>query len=348
VTDTAELTLLRDSARGVLAKFPEALGLTHGDQLASSAVADVMATGAAQGWGAMLLPESLGGLGLGMREAVVVAAEAGRSLAPGPLLANFVLLPMLAAVSGADWLASLAEEVAGGGTVISFCFTDEGDGPGARRFVEHGSGAATVLRLSLTRQGPSEALSVHRLDAPALRPLQPFDPACPVGELTEAESPGTLRLDAKGTDTVVSAAQLWIASEMLGAAEYAGALSINYAGTRRQFGSPIGANQAVKHRIVDDYILRRNAAVIIQEAAEAWDARRDDRVVLAHAARAAATQAATSSTAHCIQVPGALGFSAESTVHLAYKRVRRLACTLGDAARSRMVIADRLTSGSAA
>lgn len=349
MTETAELDLLRDSTRKALSQYPDALGFAHGDDLAPTAVADLMATAAAQGWMAMLLPEARGGLGLGMREAVIVAEEAGRALAPGPLEANAVLVPLVAAACDAAWMTALAADVAGGETVAAVGVADEGCGPRARVFVEHPTSATVVLRLGLTRGRTSETLVIERLSHPDLKVLKPFDPACPLAELLGfADVTDHVALNPDATAAVLGAAQIWIAADLLGAATRAGEMSVAYAGTRKQFGTLIGTNQAIKHRIVDDYILRQNAAAIIADAARAWDARQDDRLILAHAARAAATSAAIASTAHCIQVHGAIGFSAESSIHLAYKRVRRLACSLGDEARSRAVIAAHLVAGTAA
>ncbi|MBC9179126.1 acyl-CoA dehydrogenase family protein [Pseudoroseomonas ludipueritiae] len=345
MTDTAELDLLRHAARGALSRFPEALGLAHGEEMAPGAVAAAMATAAEHGWTAMLLPEAQGGLGLGMREAAVLAEEVGRSLAPGPFLANLVLLPALAG-SGAEWLDALAGAVARGETVVTAYISEAGDGPQARRLVEHAEDSGPLLHLAFSGESPG-SLTLARLERPNLRPLRPFDPTCPIAEIGEAVATEMVKISAAAARDAVGRAQLWIAAEMLGLSERAGEMSLAYATTRKQFGSPIGVNQAVKHRLVDDYVLRRNAAAIIAEAAAVWDAGQGDRLLLAHAARAAATAAAFSSTAYCIQVHGALGFSAETGIHLGYKRARRLACTLGDEARSRKLIAAEMVRDAA-
>jgi alkylation response protein AidB-like acyl-CoA dehydrogenase len=351
MTDTAELDLLRDSVRGALSGFPEALGLGRGDDLAPGAAAAAMGIATAQGWTAMLLPEALGGLGLGFRHAVVVAEEVGRTLTPGPLLANAVLLPALAAAAQADWLNDLASSVGAGEETVAICFSGDPNGAAGRRFVEHGAEATVIVSLTRVGEGESPSSLVRRLDSPRLTPRRCLDPTCSLAELEGPESVRDgegCRLSPGATADVLGAAQLWIAAELLGVAERAGAMSIAHATTRRQFGAPIGANQAVKHRIADDYVLRRNAAVVLADAAAAWDSLDDDRLLLAHAARASATAAAYSATAHCIQVHGALGFSAESGIHLAYKRARRLGCAFGDDAASRAFVAARLVAKTAA
>lgn len=347
MTDDTELDLLRTSARGALARFPEAMKLSHGEAMVPGVAESAMATAVEHGWTAMLLPEALGGLGLGMREAAVLAEEVGRALAPGPFLANLVVLSSLAA-AGPDWLAGLAERAAAGEFLVMACVIDAADGSAARRLVEHGTEGRPVLQIGLEAGG---TLSVRYLGRPRLSRRDAFDPTCPIAEIDGTDDPAATwasTIDAVAARDVLGRVQLWIAAEMLGVAERAGEMSLVHAITRRQFGGAIGANQAVKHRLVDDYVLRRNAEVIIADATVAWDANRPDRLLLAHAARAAATAAALSSTAYCIQVHGALGFSIESGIHLAYKRARRLACTLGDEAQCRALIAAHIIEETAA
>ena len=125
-------------------------------------------------------------------------------------------------------------------------------------------------------------------------------------------------------------------------AERASEISISFARDRQQFGSPIGSYQSIKHRIVDDYVELQSARALVEDAASAWDSLSEDRLLKAHAARAIATKVAFSSTAHCIQVHGAAGFSWEHVAHLYYKRARRLAASFGTLEQSRLQAAERM------
>src|SRR3954469_9066708 len=49
----------------------------------------------AQGWTGLLVPESYGGLGLGMLDAAVLLTELGRALTPAPILSSSVLATSL-------------------------------------------------------------------------------------------------------------------------------------------------------------------------------------------------------------------------------------------------------------
>jgi len=339
MSDAIDIELLRSSARGALARYPASLGLLQQDVLSETAGAEALALGIAQGWNAMLVPEARGGLELGMATAAVIAQEVGRVLAPGPFMANLIVMPTLANAVGADsWLGRLAEAVATDESAVTLLVGDAN--VGERRLIEHPQPDSVLVKLSWGTDGGRGSLVCSRIEDPALTRLDPFDPTCPVAELSGGRQVDATTIDGETVGDLIACVEIWMAGELLGVAERAGEMSIAHATTRRQFGTVIGAYQAVKHRIVDDYVLRQNAAALVAEAASSFDARQSTRMLLAHAARAAATEAAIASTSHCIQVHGAFGFSSESGIHLAYKRARRLACTFGDERLSRSRIAD--------
>ncbi|MBX3529422.1 MAG: hypothetical protein KF849_02365 [Rhizobiaceae bacterium] len=178
---------------------------------------------------------------------------------------------------------------------------------------------------------------------PAFLDLEAFDPVAPMASLAAGNEPDTgLTPGADAAASLFGAADLWIAAELLGIAERSGEMAVAHAGERRQFGQIIGSYQGIKHRIVDDYVLQQNAAAVLQLATRAWDAGQADRRMLAHAARFAASEAALSASAFCIQAHGAMGFSWEHPAHLYYKRARRLANLLGSAGESRAALGEAI------
>jgi hypothetical protein len=60
-------------------------------------------------------------------------------------------------------------------------------------------------------------------------------------------------------------------AEMLGAADHAFAMALGYMKDRRQFGQPIGANQALRHIAADCYVQIENARVAVDLAAATLD-----------------------------------------------------------------------------
>src|SRR4029077_20709182 len=61
------------------------------------------------GWTGLLVPESAGGLGLGLVDAVVVQEEMGRAVFPGPFFSSSILATLAARALGlTDQLGALA------------------------------------------------------------------------------------------------------------------------------------------------------------------------------------------------------------------------------------------------
>ena len=122
-------------------------------------------------------------------------------------------------------------------------------------------------------------------------------------------APGEPTLDA-----VVPACRRALAYEMHGCTNAMLTLATEYAKVRRQFGQPIGAFQAVKHRLADFYVARQAAAAVVDES---W---RSDPAVTTIAAKALAGRPSRGASEHCLQVLGAIGFTHEHDLHRFVRR----------------------------
>lgn len=98
------------------------------------------------------------------------------------------------------------------------------------------------------------------------------------------------------------------------------ALAREHALSRTQFGKPVAAFQAVRHRLAE-------TLVAIEGAEAALNTARDDLGSLL--AKAAAGQAALTAARHCQQVLGGIGFTAEHDLHRHVRRVLVLDGLLG-------------------
>ena len=123
--------------------------------------------------------------------------------------------------------------------------------------------------------------------------------------------------------------RLAAATEILGAAEKAVGLAVEYAGDREQFGQPIGAFQAVRHLLAwaktDCAALEsviRKAHLLVADPPD-----RFDEVVKATAGRNGRRACERS-----LQVFGGIGFTAEHDHHHLHSRVLQLDSLLGTAA----------------
>ncbi|WP_405524853.1 acyl-CoA dehydrogenase family protein [Streptomyces canus] len=109
-------------------------------------------------------------------------------------------------------------------------------------------------------------------------------------------------------------AVLLTAAEQLGTAARVCELAVQHAGTREQFGQPIGAFQAVKHLCAQMLVRTETARAAVYAAAVTADP------VDVAAARLLADEAAERGARDCLQVHGGMGFTWECEVQLHLKR----------------------------
>ncbi|MEE1806046.1 acyl-CoA dehydrogenase family protein [Streptomyces sp. BE133] len=242
------------------------------------------------GFFALRLPETEGGVGLGLPESVLLFEEAGRSLLPGPLIATHLAA---GAVKGA----------AEGETVVAVL--DAGQPVG------HLGDADGLLVL-----GPEEARvmtggALRDVVREATRPLRSLDPFTPLWRVTGPVEPGEL---LSGGARLRDEGALLAAAEQLGSAARTTEMAVQHAGEREQFGSPIGSFQAVKHLCAGMLVRAELARSAVYAAAVTAD-----RAEIA-GAKLLADDAAVRNARDCLQVHGGMGFTWEADVHLHLKR----------------------------
>jgi hypothetical protein len=113
----------------------------------------------------------------------------------------------------------------------------------------------------------------------------------------------------------VGVAQLAVAHALVGASRAMLELARGHALERIQFGQPIAAFQAIRHRLADTLV-----AIEAAEAAlgSAWD---EGSPAAAATAKAVAGRSARTSTRHCQQVLAGVGFTTEHQLHHYVRRV---------------------------
>lgn len=116
---------------------------------------------------------------------------------------------------------------------------------------------------------------------------------------------------------------LALAHELIGTARTMLELACTHARDRVQFGQPIAAFQAVRHRLADAFLAIEAAESL---ATAAWQ---DGTQVTAAMAKAVAGRAARTATRHCQQVLAGIGFTTEHRFHLYLRRTLLLDQLLG-------------------
>ena len=355
-----EQEFLREAARGALSrvKTVEAAREALEDE---SALPDLWPMAIEAGWPGLLVSEERGGAGLGAYDALLVAQEAGRVLAPAPLLG-----PLPASLLLDRGAAEVTEAVAGGELKAAWLPARPPSSLEPRWTVDPVSGKARASAPAATVDGDSVsfdgvvAWAPDAAQADVLVVIGQDAGGAPVAGVVEASAAGvsvegTWRYDATrrlGTVTLSGAtgarldvsaediAEAWyltqalIAAESLGTVETALEVSLTYAKERFTFGRAIGSYQAMKHGLVE--ILRRqeNTKSLLIYAGFAFSDKPAEIAYAASAARSVAGGALDFAARQQIAVHGGIGATWEHDAPLTFRRAqlnRRLVGGAGDA-----------------
>jgi len=124
--------------------------------------------------------------------------------------------------------------------------------------------------------------------------------------------------------------------------------TVEYAKTRKQFGKPIGAFQAVQHQCADMYLETESSRSAVYYAAWALQENAPDATVAVSIAKMYASDACRTVGNRGIQIHGGMGFTWENDLHLYYRRAKASETALGDATFHRERIARLVIDAGAA
>jgi alkylation response protein AidB-like acyl-CoA dehydrogenase len=118
---------------------------------------------------------------------------------------------------------------------------------------------------------------------------------------------------------------------MLGGAQQALEMAVEYAKDRVQFGRPIGSFQAVKHRCADMLVDVEGMRSTVYWAAWCIGANDPETSVAASTAKVWCSDASKRVMASALQVHGGIGFTWEHDLHFFLKRSQFDQLSFGDA-----------------
>jgi len=272
------------------------------------------------GWPGIAVAEEHGGQGLGAVELAILCEELGRTIAPVPFLPS-ALAATLIEHAGSDeqrsrWLPGLASgEITGAA--------------GESAELIHGGAGAAVIVL-LDRDG-----GARLIEGAQAEPAASIDPTRPAARVP-ADGGEPLAGDvAAATDRALVA----VAAELVGVCDRALEMTVAYVKERKQFGTPVGAYQAVSHRCAQMLLDTEGARAAVSFAAWAADADPERLPEAAAMAKAAASDAGRDVTSAAIQLHGGIGFTWEADVHWLFKRAQLDAALLGSAGTHRARLA---------
>jgi len=293
------------------------------------------------GWTGASISEAQGGAGLTFVEEAIVFEELGRALYPGPYFSTVALaLPALGCA------ADLVARVAAGALTATLASHDAGRPSGSasengatvqarrvgERYVLRGEkdlvpDAGCVDAFVVQARGPDGVglyFAERRDGRPRISVLDTVDATRRLGRVTFEDDEARLLAAPPAAAEILARtrrrALAALALEAVGIASRAIALGVEHAKTRQQFGRPIGAYQAVSHKLADTYVETELARSLAYWAAWCIAEDEGDAELAASAAKAYAAEAAVAACERAIQVHGGMGFTWEHPLHRFYKR----------------------------
>lgn len=308
------------------------------------------------------LPESVGGMGGGPVELMVIAEELGRALVIEPFIDTVVVAGGLLQRAGGAAAEAVLERIASGTAVVAVAATEpesgdqwagvstsavrDGDGwvlNGAKTVVVSAPLATHLLVTARTsgKAGDSQGIALF---------LAEFDAADPPAGVA-VHSYRTID-DRRAADLVLQdlllpadallADDAWpsleqardegatvVCAEAVGAMRKVLADTVEYCKQRQQFGQPIGSFQVLQHRMVDMYMEVEQAVSAVYLAVLKLQAEPQIRAKAVSAAKATVGRAARFIGQNAVQLHGGMGMTEELAIGHYFKRLTALQYEFG-------------------
>lgn len=277
------------------------------------------------GWLMLRLDEARGGLGMGIGELCVIARRMGRELTPEPVVA--------AALAACALPDAERERAIAGDAIVLPAFAAYGEAPPV---LEAGRLIGRVAPVPFGMA--ADAFVVQTASGAALLKAD-------AQGLTRVEQPShdgghfcVLELDGAPAQALESnmgrmreEATLANAAYLLGLAESASDITLDYIKQRVQFDKPIASFQVLQHRSVDMLLQLRLGQAALRTALDVF-AETDDTARIEQAvslAKARAVKACRHITQDAIQLHGGIGYTDEADIGLYLRKCLAVGGTLG-------------------
>ena len=359
-----EQALVRDSARAFLADHGP---VSHLRKLRDSRDAEGFSRAlwkkfAEMGFCGVLVPEDLGGSGLGYVEAGVVMEEIGRNLTPSPFLSTSIvgatallrdgnkarsreLLPKIAA---GDLLLALAvdERAKHAPSATALRAERSGNGfalTGDKCFVVDGHIADLLIVAARSAGAPGETdgLTLFLVDAKA-KGIETER-----SMMVDAHNAARIKFDRVQVDAdavigevdrgwrlledILNAGRAAVAAELTGVGEGAFGRTLTYLKDRKQFGQPLGSFQALQHRAAHLFTELEITQAAVLKALQVLDSDFERAATIVSVAKARAGASATLAVQEAVQMHGGIGMTDEFDIGFFMKRARVGQELFGDA-----------------
>lgn len=314
------------------------------------------------GWLSVPFAEENGGFGGSLRDVATMTEALGRGLVTEPFVPCLVLAGRLVEMLGsADQKQAILPPVIAGETQLALAHVErraagnpacvgctaqaDGDGfliSGEKQLVLNGPSADLLLVSARSggaerdRQGvelfvvDADTDGIRRRDYPTIDGLRAADITFDNVRVDGASRMGNPDTSIDAIETVTDEAIIACCAEAVGIMEVLVRDTVEYARTRKQFGTPIGKFQALQHRMVDMFVAQEQSrALLLQVIGEfqpgGTAARKAASAIKVHVSRSARLIGE-----QAIQIHGGMGTTDELHIGHYVKRLLALEVLFGD------------------
>jgi len=250
------------------------------------------------GWMGLIIPEEYGGMGYTFQDLVVLFEEIGRNILPGPLIATITSTFAILEAGTEEQKKELLPKIAQGELILTTALL-EGDGvfdasgvavkatpkgddfviDGTKLFVEMAHVANYIICVTRTKDGtaPEKGITIFIVDSktPGISceviPTTAADKLCEVrfNNVTVPKKNILGKIDEGWpiVEMMLRKGAIIKCAESLGAIETCVEMTVAYSKERVQYDRPIGAFQALQHKIADMWTAMETSRYLVYEAA---------------------------------------------------------------------------------
>ena len=324
------------------------------------------------GWLGLIIPEEYDGMGYTFQDLAVLLEEIGRSILPGPLLATLTSVFAVLEAGTEEQKRELLPKIAQGELILTTALL-EGEGifdasgiavkaapqgddftiDGTKLFVEMAHVADYILCVTRTNTGtsPEKGVTVLIVDSttPGISceviPTTAEDKLCEVRfENVKVPKKNTLGKLDEGwpiVKTMLRKGAIAKCAESIGAIQACVDMTVAYSKERVQYDRPIGAFQALQHRMADMWTAMGTSRYLVYEAA--WmESEGLPCAKEASMAKAYVNEVYKNVAKWAVRLHGAIATSADHDIPLYYRRSKAADTAYGGTDFHREIVAQKI------
>jgi alkylation response protein AidB-like acyl-CoA dehydrogenase len=250
------------------------------------------------GWMGLIIPEEYGGMGYTFQDLVVLFEEIGRNILPGPLIATITSTFAILEAGTEEQKKELLPKIAQGELILTTALL-EGDGVfdasgigvkatpkgddfvinGTKLFVEMAHVANHIICVTRTKDGtsPEKGINLFIVDSKTpgisceVMPTIAADKLCEVRfnnvSVPKKNILGKIDEGWPIVEMMLRKGAIAKCAESLGAIDTCVEMTVAYSKERVQYERPIGAFQALQHKMADMWTAMETSRYLVYEAA---------------------------------------------------------------------------------